>query len=140
LALLSSQRLSDKSYQIFNQITLNNLTASRLVRSDSDKSLQSVATLSDWVKAGSDITVTDDGSGAVTIAADVDLSGLEPAIAAGTTTQYWRGDKTWRTLPTGGSGGIVKAEDETARLALNTEEGDLVYQLDVNCLYVRITP
>ena len=29
------------------------------------------------------------------------LSGLggEPAIAAGTTAQYWRGDKTWQTLP-----------------------------------------
>lgn len=24
----------------------------------------------------------------------------EPAIAAGTTLQYWRGDKTWQTLPT----------------------------------------
>jgi hypothetical protein len=29
---------------------------------------------------------------------------FEPAIAAGTTAQYWRGDKTWQTLPTGGGG------------------------------------
>jgi hypothetical protein len=30
------------------------------------------------------------------------LSGLggEPTIAAGTTSQYWRGDKTWQTFPT----------------------------------------
>lgn len=28
----------------------------------------------------------------------------EPAIAAGTTAQYWRGDKTWQTLPAGGGG------------------------------------
>jgi hypothetical protein len=27
------------------------------------------------------------------------LDGKEPTIAAGTTTQYWRGDKTWQTLP-----------------------------------------
>ena len=31
----------------------------------------------------------------------------EPAITAGTTAQYWRGDKTWQTLPTGGSGDVV---------------------------------
>ena len=27
--------------------------------------------------------------------------GHEPAISAGTTSQYWRGDKTWQSLPTG---------------------------------------
>lgn len=27
-----------------------------------------------------------------------DLAGKEPTIAAGTSTQYWRGDKTWQTL------------------------------------------
>lgn len=31
----------------------------------------------------------------------------EAAITAGTTAQYWRGDKTWQTLPTGGSGDVV---------------------------------
>jgi hypothetical protein len=29
------------------------------------------------------------------------LNGKEPTIAAGLTSQYWRGDKTWQTLPTG---------------------------------------
>lgn len=29
-------------------------------------------------------------------------TGREPAITAGLTTQYWRGDKTWQTLPLGG--------------------------------------
>ncbi len=29
------------------------------------------------------------------------LDGKEPTIAAGTTGQYWRGDKTWQTLPGG---------------------------------------
>ena len=28
------------------------------------------------------------------------LNGKEPSIEAGTTSQYWRGDKTWQTFPT----------------------------------------
>lgn len=28
------------------------------------------------------------------------ISGKEPTISSGTTSQYWRGDKTWRDLPT----------------------------------------
>ncbi len=28
------------------------------------------------------------------------ITGKEPTISAGTTAQYWRGDKTWQTLPT----------------------------------------
>ena len=28
------------------------------------------------------------------------ISGKEPTITAGTTSQYWRGDKTWQTFPT----------------------------------------
>jgi hypothetical protein len=28
------------------------------------------------------------------------LTGKEPTIASGTTSQYWRGDKTWQTFPT----------------------------------------
>ena len=30
------------------------------------------------------------------------LSGKEPSITGGTTAQYWRGDKTWQTLPAAG--------------------------------------
>lgn len=30
------------------------------------------------------------------------FNGKEPAITGGTTSQYWRGDKTWQTLPTFG--------------------------------------
>lgn len=38
----------------------------------------------------------DDANFATTITTS--LSGKEPAITAGTTSQYWRGDKTWQTL------------------------------------------
>ena len=33
------------------------------------------------------------------------LATKEPTITAGTTSQYWRGDKTWQTLPSNASGG-----------------------------------
>lgn len=35
----------------------------------------------------------------VTSAIQTQLNGKEPTIAAGTTAQYWRGDKSWQTLP-----------------------------------------
>ena len=41
--------------------------------------------------------VSFDGSANITINA-VDSTAREPAITAGTTAQYWRGDKTWRDL------------------------------------------
>lgn len=40
------------------------------------------------------------------------LSGKEPSIVAGTVAQYWRGDKTWQTLPSG-SGGVTLTEVTT---------------------------
>jgi hypothetical protein len=51
---------------------------------------------------------TTGSSGAATLSSNIlnvpnyTLSGLggEPAITAGTTSQYWRGDKTWQTFPT----------------------------------------
>ena len=46
------------------------------------------------------------GSGAWQLLASADISGLdaallgkEPTIAAGTTAQYWRGDKSWQAFP-----------------------------------------
>jgi hypothetical protein len=39
----------------------------------------------------------DDPNFATTVAASIGTK--EPAITAGTTSQYWRGDKTWQTLP-----------------------------------------
>lgn len=44
---------------------------------------------------------------------------VEPTIAAGTTAQYWRGDKTWQTLPTGGSGYTLTAAAGSASPADN---------------------
>ena len=33
--------------------------------------------------------------------------GKEPIITAGTSSQYWRGDKTWQTLPAAGTGTVT---------------------------------
>ncbi len=69
------------------------------------------ATTQTWknalLTAGSNISITN-ADGSITIAA----TGLEPAIAAGTTAQYWRGDKSWQTLNSS-SVGLGNVENKT---------------------------
>ena len=59
------------------------------------------------------------------------LSGLggEPAITAGTTSQYWRGDKTWQTLNTTAvaEGTNLYYTDARARAALSFTAGSGAY-------------
>jgi hypothetical protein len=43
---------------------------------------------------------TSDADKPISSAVSTALSGKEPTIAAGTTSQYWRGDKSWETLNT----------------------------------------
>ena len=47
-----------------------------------------------------------------------DLAGKEPTITAGTSGQYWRGDKTWQTLPSSASE-IVGAAAPISAIAVN---------------------
>lgn len=49
------------------------------------------ATVLGGVKIGTGVTIT---SGVISVSTD-----YEPPITAGTTAQYWRGDKSWQTLP-----------------------------------------
>jgi hypothetical protein len=44
------------------------------------------------------VTVASGGTGATTAGAALANLGGEPSIAAGTTAQYWRGDKSWQVL------------------------------------------
>lgn len=44
---------------------------------------------------------TSDLAKPISTATQTALNAKEPTIAAGTTAQYWRGDKTWQTLPPG---------------------------------------
>jgi len=43
---------------------------------------------------------TSDADKPISSAVSTALSGKEPSISAGTTSQYWRGDKSWQTLDT----------------------------------------
>jgi len=46
----------------------------------------------------SNVNNTSDASKPISTATSTALAGKEPSITAGTTGQYWRGDKTWVTL------------------------------------------
>ena len=83
----------------------------------------------------SGITFTPAGNIAATNvqAAIVELDNeKEPVIAAGTTAQYWRGDKSWQTLPTGGgtaasvtftpAGNIAATNVQAALVELDNEK------------------
>jgi len=68
---------------------VSSLTASRALISDASSNVSTSVT-----------TSTELGylSG-VTSAIQTQFSGKEPSISSGTTAQYWRGDKSWQTLP-----------------------------------------
>lgn len=55
-------------------------------------------------------------------------SSFETAIPLGTTSQYWRGDKTWQTLPSGGTWGSITGNilnQNDLQSALNTKQDTL---------------
>jgi len=74
---------------------------------------------------------TSDANKPISTAMQTALNGKEPTITAGTTSQYWRGDKTWQTLPVisypvtsvfGRTGAIVAANGDytTSQITENT--------------------
>lgn len=75
--------------------------------------------------------VTTDGTLAIgldsgyVIPTQATIDGKEPTIAAGTTAQYWRGDKTWQTLPAGGSP-IIGADAPITPVAVNVNSAGAV--------------
>ena len=56
------------------------------------------------------------------------LDGKEPTIAAGTTLQYWRGDKSWQTLPIYTLSGLGGEPTITAGTTLQYWRGDKTWQ------------
>jgi len=69
-----STKLGPTSKPIFAGITLDGLTASRLIYSNADGKLASVADLASWIAGTTNrITVTDDGDGTITLSAPQDL-------------------------------------------------------------------
>ena len=57
------------------------------------------------------------------------IGGKEPAITAGTTTQYWRGDKTWQTLPVYTLSGLGGEPAITAGTTSQYWRGDKTWQI-----------
>jgi hypothetical protein len=82
----------DKSWQTLNAAAVGLGSVNNTA--DASKSVASAATLTTPRAING---VNFDGSAAITINA-VDATAREPAIAAGTTAQYWRGDKSWQAL------------------------------------------
>lgn len=80
---------------ILNDFLLTSHTADGLIQNGIVSEVQ--LTSSVQTKLNSAVTSVNTKTGAVTLSAtDV---GAEPTIAAGTTSQYWSGDKTWKVLP-----------------------------------------
>lgn len=64
-----SKKLGFEAEPTFAGITLTGLTASRLIATDADKKLASVANLASWVAGTSnEISIANDGDGTVTVA------------------------------------------------------------------------
>ncbi len=70
------------------------------------------------------------------------LDGREPTITAGTTAQYWRGDKTWQTLNTSvvPEGTNLYYTDLRARLAISVDGGVLSYNPTTGVIYLDPAP
>ncbi|RVU26536.1 hypothetical protein EOJ36_00645 [Sandaracinomonas limnophila] len=74
------------------------LTGTTLASGVISSSLTSVGTISSGTWNGTTISIANGGTGATTAATARTALGAEPSISAGTTSQYFRGDKTFQTL------------------------------------------
>ena len=83
------------------------LTASELVATDGSKALQSLP-----VATYPSLTEIAYVKG-VTSSIQTQLNGKEPTISAGTSAQYWRGDKAWATLNQAAVAGLTTADSPT---------------------------
>lgn len=69
----------------------------------------------------------------ISTATQTALNAKEPTITAGDETQYWRGDKTWQTLPTGG--GLEQYDAYINFPETGQSETVMYYAQDANQLY-----
>jgi hypothetical protein len=109
---LSSFKLGPESEPAYGTITLTDLTATRLISTDSSKALQST-NLNSWISGTSNqIAIADDGDGTITLS----LTGNMDEISALTPTDgnfIVGNDTTW-----------VSESGDTARTSLGLGTGD----------------
>ena len=74
------------------------------------------------------------------VAADIPVLSYEPTITAGTTVQYWRGDKSWQTLNTAAvpESGNLYYTDARARAALSFTAGSGAYNSSTGVITIPI--
>lgn len=95
----------------FKSITLTDLLASRLVATDSGKTLESVADLTAWIiqSSANQVVVTDNADGTVTLSlpqdvhvdAHMELAGLTIKDSGDNIVFFVDDDEVYYTLPTG---------------------------------------
>lgn len=73
-------------------------TALQLVRKKADNSTTEWVSPDKTLVGLNNVDNTSDANKPVSTAQQTALNAKEPTIAAGTTAQYWRGDKSWQTL------------------------------------------
>ena len=88
IAKLASLKLGNGASPTFVGLTLSGLTASRLVQTDANKALTSIADLTSWIAGTTNqITVTSDGDGTVTLSTPQNIhTGASPTFAGLTVT------------------------------------------------------
>lgn len=113
--VLSTPQNIDKNADVeFDSLTLDDLTALRLVYSDASKKLVSVASLSAWILGTTNqVTVTNNGDGTVTLSTPQDID-TDANVIFGSVTQDYAAFST--------TAGISPTE---AQLAWNADDGTL---------------
>jgi hypothetical protein len=86
---LSGPKLGIAAAPTFADLTLTNLTASRLVYTDANKQLESVSDLTSWIAgAANEIDIADDGDGTITIGIVDPLAVNKGGTGAATLTDH----------------------------------------------------
>ena len=104
---LTTYTLGDTLYcsagNILAKLAGNTTTTKKFLSQTGDGTISAAPSWSTVVKGDvglGNVDNTSDANKPISSATQTALNNKEPTITAGTTTQYWRGDKSWQTLDT----------------------------------------
>lgn len=106
----------------FPSVTITGLTANRAVVSNSSLEMVSSVTTDTELSYLS----------GVTSAVQTQLNGKEPTITAGTSAQYWRGNKSWGSVDTLAAANSVVLRDAAAGASLNLNDSAVTPKVSVD--------